>query len=429
MSANYAGMRRHHSVRFIFSEVDGKLMVMSRLDFSRKLIQRTLNFKPDDINCIVTLPSNKGFDVSFRSAIALRDFWTRYENEKAQFSAFTVEKLTDNASKTVIVRMFNETVNADDICLWLGRYCTVKGQATKVRDEDGIWNCAWRVPIQQWQDPQGFQGLKQLPPMIVLGNNRGYIHYQGQPKLCRKCGEHGHLAEACKQIICGKCREIGHTFEECTNGRKCNLCGETNHLFRDCPKSFANKVKATKQTENGQNIEQLTELIEDAGLENSNLPPNPVIGEQGSGEAGEGEGPAITPPVESVEEDGVMQAEGGTSTDQETDSEDATLPNAQQAKRPISELSSDSPVVTEKKGRAGGYSDSSSVEEPRIFPSDSPNEASFLTIALQSTPKDSKLNATLRQRPTPRVRKGNGVQPPRFSPIAVKEELHSHECD
>ncbi|KAL7400675.1 hypothetical protein ABVT39_015876 [Epinephelus coioides] len=189
------------------------------------------------------------------------------------------------------------------------------------------------------------------------------------------------------------------------------------------------KQQRPDSPENGQNVEQLTELIEDAGLENSNLPPNPVIGEQGSGEAGEGEGPAIAPPVESVEEDGVMQAEGGTSTEQETDSEDATLPNAQQAKRPISELSSDSPVVTEKKGRAGDYSDSSSVEEPRVFPSDSPNEASFLTIALQSTPKDSKLNATLRQRPTPRVRRGNGVQPPHFSPIEVKEELHSHECD
>lgn len=434
MSANHAGTRRHHSVRFTFKEKDGKLLGMSRLDFSRKLIQRTLNFRPENINCIVTLPFNKGFDVSFCSAIVLRDFWTRFENVKPQFSAFNVEKLTDNASKTVIVRMFNETVNADDICLWLGRYCTVKGQATKVRDEDGIWNCAWRVPIQQWQDPQGFQGLKHLPSMIVLGNNRGYIHYQGQPKLCRKCGELGHLAEACRQTICGKCREIGHSFEECTNGRKCNLCGETNHLFRDCPKSFANKLKAAKQRENVENggqDETVTELIEEAEVENSNLLSNPVTGGQTSGE---GEGPANAPLLESGEEEGPMQAEGGASSEYESDhsqsnSEDAPLPNAQQSKRPISELSSESPGVSEKRGRAETSSDSSSVEEPRVFPSNSPNEVSFLTIALQSTPKDSKHNATLRQRPTPRVRKGNEAQSRHLSPMRVKEELHSQEID
>lgn len=429
MSANHAGMRRHHSVRFKFKEKDGRLLEMSRLDFSRKLIQKALNFTANDLNCILTLPLNRGFDVSFQTAAILRDFWTRLENVKPQFSAFTVEKLTDNTLKTVIVRMFNETVNAEDICMWLGRYCTVKGQATKVRDEDGIWNCAWRVPIQQWQDPQGFQGLKHLPSMVVLGENRGYIHYQGQPKLCRKCGEHGHLVEACTQIFCGKCREIGHTFEACTNGRKCNLCGETNHLFRDCPKSFANKLKAAKKI--GQNG-VFTEQVEKAGQENSNLPPNSVIGQEGSGEVGDGEGPATAPPMESAEGNGARQEEGGANSESEKvqsiqDSEDAPLPDAQQSKRLASELSSDSPIVSEKRGRVGSLSESSSVEEPRVFPSNSPNEVSFLTIALQSTPRDKMLNATLVPRPTPRARPGNGAPPLSFSPVEVKEELCSQE--
>ena len=505
MSANHAGMQRHHSVRFTFVEKDGRQLALSRLDFSRNLIQKALNFSPEDLNCILTLPFNKGFDVSFRTPTAFREFWTKFETVKAQFFAFAVEKLTDNALKVVIVRMFNETVTAEDIHFWLGRYCTVKGPATKVRDEDGIWNCAWRVPIQQGQDPQGFQGLKQLPSMIVLGNNRGYIHYQGQPKLCRKCGEHGHLAEACQQMVCRKCKQIGHIFEECTNGRKCNLCGESNHLFRDCPQSFANKLKTTRMSrQNGRQKETGEGLIEEAGTENANLPPNPVNGERGAEEEGQGEGPENTPQIENgevtsqeeggaipetekekepdthpqrdsndpplpnvqqsmrplaeclsglssdsptgegegpvsaqpmegggdaVQEGGgaVPESEGETDAQPQSDSNDAPLPNAQQSKRHVSELSLDSPMVSEKRGRTDYSPDSSSLEESRVFLPTSPNQVSFLNVVLQSTPKNSTFDARLRQRPTPRVRKGKEGQPRQLSPIIVKEELDSQE--
>ena len=427
-------------MRFLFNNDNGgKMFEMSRLDFSRKLLQKACGFTPADLNCIVNLPQNKGFDVSFKNASLLKMFWDRFEDRRTQFAMFTTEKLTDNTTKMVIVRMFNEMVNVDDIYVWLGRYCTVKGPAIKVTDEDGIWNCCWRIPIKQWEEANGYQGLSHLPSIITLGENRGYIHYQGQPKLCRKCGKHGHLAEACKEIVCGKCRGLGHAFAECPNGRACNLCGGSGHMYRDCPHSFANKLKSQKHTGNGearvkgkQVVEQVGEQVVEelfAGLPSggevtgvapsSNFPPKPAIGGKVESAAeGEESGPSIlNSPPEQVMVEGKTGEAAGEEPDQQqgqtmgeeegsalvshenvssssseydssveamSDTETYSLPCAQpKSKKRV--LSPGSEEDGYKRGRADQQSEHSSEELVRVFPCDSPNQEAYLNI-VTSTP-------------------------------------------
>ena len=308
MSAARAGMERHHTVRF--SVPEDSSCDMSRTDFSRNLILGALNMKVADLNCIIQLPMKKGFEVSFLNAWNLREFWNRYENVKDKFGIFHVEELNDNTDKVVTVRMFNETVKEGEIKTWLERFCMVKSEPTKWRDSLGIWDCSWKVRIKQIQDKQCYQGLRQIPSVIVLGENRGYIHYNGQPKLCRKCGEHGHLAEACKNTVCRKCREVGHVFENCTNGRSCNLCGGKDHLYRNCPKSYANATKADPKhvAQNGRT--NILANVANMLAEEEGTLQNPVVGHEQSGEAEEVES-GVTPAGGVVERDQVRQTGGG----------------------------------------------------------------------------------------------------------------------
>ena len=267
------------------------------------------------------------------------------------------------------------------------------------------------------------QVLKDLPSIIVLGENRGFVPYMGQPKLCRKCMKHGHLAEACQEVVCGKCREIGHVFAECPNGRACNLCGELSHLFRHCPQSFANKVRAARVVEV---VEIEREALAPEDLVVAGRWPEEQRAEERVKEVAEGAGrmdkvveevedveevvadPVLTlltqvaaehrePREEQTEQSGGEEAgeseETGTSSPSPSTSDSAASEDFMQCGQLLlgkreRDLSVDIDPAS-KKGRpevSSGESDSS----PRVFPSSSPNQVAFLNLKLtSSTPKES----------------------------------------
>ncbi|MGH0171422.1 UNVERIFIED_CONTAM: hypothetical protein FKN15_061419 [Acipenser sinensis] len=60
---------------------------------------------------------------------------------------------------------------------------------------DGVWNGARQWLIQLFKDPEGIGGVRHLPSNVTLGAARGFVVYNGMPKLCRNCGQLGHLAQ------------------------------------------------------------------------------------------------------------------------------------------------------------------------------------------------------------------------------------------
>ena len=127
---------------------------------------------------------------------------------------------------------------------WLGRYGLVKSDSRRVLDEDGVWTGARKWLVQLKPDPSAVGGVSHIPSTITLGRHRGVVFYHGMPKLCRNCGELGHLAAACTVVKCKTCGGE-HETRACRDPRPCNLCGVRGHFFRDCPLSYANRARST----------------------------------------------------------------------------------------------------------------------------------------------------------------------------------------
>ena len=76
---------------------------MTRLEFSRAVLQRAMGFVPGDLNCLVKVPGNADiFDVSFKNANVLERFWNLYREGKDRppLSNFQVQPLSRHGKQS-----------------------------------------------------------------------------------------------------------------------------------------------------------------------------------------------------------------------------------------------------------------------------------------------------------------------------------------
>ncbi|MGL4568695.1 MAG: hypothetical protein ACRCU6_09250 [Fusobacteriaceae bacterium] len=136
------------------------------------------------------------------------------KKESVCFQKIDLIPLAERELRTVTV-MFSEMIKLEDISMWLSLHCSVI-KAFQIKDEDGVKTGASRFHLRLRTNEKG--ELFHLPSMIQLGSIRSFVFYNGQPKVCRKCGSLNHLAAQCESVF-------------------------SNHRFRDCPFAYANKIR------------------------------------------------------------------------------------------------------------------------------------------------------------------------------------------
>uniref|UniRef100_W5MP33 CCHC-type domain-containing protein n=1 Tax=Lepisosteus oculatus TaxID=7918 RepID=W5MP33_LEPOC len=148
--------------------------------------------------------------------------------------------------KTLTVAMFNLYVPEEDIICYLKHFVDIQGVGEKIMDKKRYWTGQRRYRVRFRADVKAPDGLLHPPASLLIGSNRGYCYYYGQPAVCRRCGKPGHNVVNCHDVVCWKCEGVGHSAAHCTEDFKCNLCGGVGHMFRDCSqrkKSFAAVVQ------------------------------------------------------------------------------------------------------------------------------------------------------------------------------------------
>ncbi|XP_064422299.1 zinc finger CCHC domain-containing protein 3-like [Latimeria chalumnae] len=265
---NAASFERRNVVTLYY----GGQTIPDREYVGKKLLIDSLCFSAIHVYALIHIPGSRSFDISFRNSMFLDVFWARFEKVRFRqvWEGFTAIKVSHNTEKTVTILFSNETVLSNDIIYWLQSRVKSLEELCPIHDINDFWNGGYKVRVRL--STIGNE-IIHLPNTLLIGRNRGFLFYPGQPRKCYKCGEQDHFSAACKQIICRNCGVTGHSTKECRENIRCNLCNEEGHYYINCPRSARNTAPENIITE-----EELADLTKEdvvAERDNQKEPQNP----------------------------------------------------------------------------------------------------------------------------------------------------------
>ncbi|XP_060116320.1 zinc finger CCHC domain-containing protein 3 [Heteronotia binoei] len=201
-----------------------------------------LDVSKGDILAVIMPPGKNEVDICLTSELAYQRFWSRCQaapKGKSQIlNDYEVIPLFQSETKVLTISFRTTEVPAEDLTVWLDRYCRILLPPQKKRDRRGIWTGEYRAIVALERTPGNT--LKHLPKYFFTGANQGIIRYKGQPPSCYQCGGYNHVRVNCRTPLCSICGSKGHPSTQCKEGITCTLCMKQVHMYALCSEAPMN---------------------------------------------------------------------------------------------------------------------------------------------------------------------------------------------
>ncbi|KAJ4946244.1 hypothetical protein JOQ06_023912, partial [Pogonophryne albipinna] len=144
---------RRNAVRFDLLED----LQMDRLQFSRHILQKELDFASNHLEYIFAYPGKKIFEVIFTTSQHFQNCLERFEKKKTSASGFDKISMTPLAERDLktYVMIFSEKVRNQDVWTWMTRHCECNlCSSENHRFKDCPYAYSNRVKLSPFETPE-----------------------------------------------------------------------------------------------------------------------------------------------------------------------------------------------------------------------------------------------------------------------------------